>query len=295
MSNLLLMDQSSLMHQGFHTSGHLQHRGVETGILYGFINCLISYVKWCDKYKACPIRLVVCQDSKPYIRSEIYPEYKSNRKGNDDPGKARMFRQAFYQIVKFMDLAGIEYVGQPGLEADDIMAILAKKYHKDYTHVLLGSSDSDLNQLLDITNLTLLKGKPAALTPYNHISFTSEYPELDSARLWHRVEALTGGHNGLPGIKTIGYKKALAYLTGGKLSDKDRGLIEREISHVSGFYRLSMLPIISGDYFRIVSLKSRSDQPKPDYSGLNNYLSGLGFTALNSIVGFIRKIDERQT
>jgi len=57
----------------------LSHEGRKTGGVYGFITTMSKYIL---RFK--PTNIVICMDTKPYIRSEIYPQYKMDRKALGD-------------------------------------------------------------------------------------------------------------------------------------------------------------------------------------------------------------------
>jgi 5'-3' exonuclease len=101
-----------------------------------------------------PTKLIIAMDAGNYWRKEYYPEYKANRK---------IIRNAsiidfdkFFEVVNLFTeslkklLPNICFLNVPTCEADDIIAILTKKYIND--EVICISTDRDMYQLLKYPN-----------------------------------------------------------------------------------------------------------------------------------------------
>jgi DNA polymerase-1 len=86
-------------------------------------------------------RSLVCLSPSKNFRNDLYPEYKANRKKSSKPVGYKVARDHFE--------ANFEMVLRPGLEADDVMGIIAtggsRKYAAD-EHVIC-SPDKDMRQV----------------------------------------------------------------------------------------------------------------------------------------------------
>lgn len=204
---LLLIDFLNLFYKGFCVHSALEHKGVNTGGLYGMATQLANLL-----IKIKPDHVVFCHDNKPYFRSVDFPNYKVDRKNKKkDIARYKAIQVGRKLCLEFIDILGIPLMESAGLEADDIIALMVKKYHTKYAHIIVASNDDDLYQLLCFTNLQLYRGSKKGM--YSHVDFAKEFPSLDSPSQWNDAVAYSGGHNGLPGIKGVGVATAIRIIT----------------------------------------------------------------------------------
>ncbi len=227
-SKLLLIDYYNLMYRNLYAMERLSFEGRKTGGIYGFISATAKYIL---RFK--PTNIVVCMDRKPYARSKMYPEYKMDRKVSADPDAVQFSNTVLELVFKTL---GLPVIGLPGLEADDIIGHLTKKYF-DTFDVVIASNDSDLLQLLE-PNIIILGAKDKEWTLK---SFNETYPGIKPYQ-WPIVTAMVGSHNGVPGIKGIGIKTAMKLLTSKTLPE----LVEHLDEHKEDLLRnvnLARLPL----------------------------------------------------
>lgn len=142
---ILVIDANSLCYQAMFTLGGLSYKEQSTGVIFGFLNRLLSLTK---RFQTnC---FVFCFDSKKSVRKSIYSEYKANR-SNPNPEMAKMKEIMFPQITllrkEILPQMGFKNIFmRPGYESDDIIARIVKTIQADFVVV---SQDNDLNQLLD--------------------------------------------------------------------------------------------------------------------------------------------------
>lgn len=151
--NHIIVDSSSIVYSAFYSYGVLSYQGKPTGIIYGFLSKILSLSKEFDSSK-----FYFCWDSDKSYRKEIYKEYKSNRRKNltEDEKIAYMYKNEQSKELSGSILKTIGFMNnfqQDGFEADDLLAILAKKLCKKKKKVLLITSDSDLFQCLDYCDI----------------------------------------------------------------------------------------------------------------------------------------------
>jgi len=92
-------------------------------------------------------KIIICVDSKKNWRKEIYPGYKSHRKKIRDKSAINFndYFEIFEEIIEELKKDfPYKVIQVPYAEADDIIAVLAKKLEK----TIIISSDKDFKQLL---------------------------------------------------------------------------------------------------------------------------------------------------
>lgn len=225
--SLLVIDLANTVFRSMHVHLQLEFDGIFTGGLYGVIN---QFAHQINKYH--PTHILVCKDQSPYLRKKYYAEYKQNRKKTEDNEFGDMIKTSFQLVEEFCTFLQIPLWSIPGLEADDLIAHCAKKHEDDYKKIYVLSNDDDLNQLLHIQNLILLRKN----REYNWETFYEEFPTL-TPKDWVLVTSLSGTHNGVKGLDRVGLKTAIkimndipkledVYAKNKELLDRNYGLIE---------------------------------------------------------------------
>ena len=206
MKKMLLVDGNSLFFRAYYATAYTRMTttsfGVPTNAVYGFatmINKAIELVQ--------PQAMVVAFDSgKKTFRHDQYADYKGTRKALPEELIAQ-----FPIVREYCDAAGLCYWQEDGLEADDIIGSLVKRYPDWDINVL--SSDKDLLQLIDKTTSVWLMKK--GLT---------EIEEMDESKLqelWglrpNQIPDLKGlmgdASDNIPGLPGVGEKTALKLLS----------------------------------------------------------------------------------
>jgi len=222
---LLLVDYSNVMHRSIAVKKDLfSYNGRYTGGLYGFISQISKAIN-----DFIPTNLLICKDTKPYLRSKEYEDYGTFKKRdnpNEVDGDTNFIGESITYIDEFLEKFNIPTVGSVGYEADDYIALAVKKFHQDYDRIIILSNDDDLYQLMIHDNVFVAKKKGL----YGKQEFIEEF-EIDPLK-WVDVTAMSGTHNSIEGIPRIGYKTAIKLLKkkGVKLlevQEKNSELIER--------------------------------------------------------------------
>ncbi|MEA3471536.1 MAG: 5'-3' exonuclease H3TH domain-containing protein, partial [Thermodesulfobacteriota bacterium] len=144
---LFLIDGSNYIYRAFYAIRELSNsKGFSTNAIYGFTNMLM---KLCRDWE--PDYIAVVFDSKgPTFRHEAYEEYKANRKAMPD--------EMIPQIPKIKEIVrgfSMPVFEEPGMEADDIIGTLVKKYSGENFKTVIISGDKDLMQLVSENVLML--------------------------------------------------------------------------------------------------------------------------------------------
>ncbi|MBI1729563.1 DNA polymerase I [Candidatus Acetothermia bacterium] len=138
---LLLLDASSIFYPAYHVMKNFATRdGFPTGAIYGFLRTLIMLLR---DYPSDHVAVVYDAPGKK-IRHEKYEQYKATRRKMED--NLVMQVPVIKELVQDLGLPSYE---QMGLEADDLIAMLANQARKEGYEVLIATGDKDLLQLVD--------------------------------------------------------------------------------------------------------------------------------------------------
>lgn len=140
MSEIYLVDGSAYIYRAFHAIAPLTNsKGLATNAVLGFVNMVHRLQK-----ERNPERLGIAFDAKgPTFRHEMYDAYKANR-----PPMPEDLREQLPWIKRFVPASGITLIEQQGVEADDIIATLSRRFAREGHKVVIVSGDKDLLQLV---------------------------------------------------------------------------------------------------------------------------------------------------
>ena len=214
----MLVDGNSVLFRAFYATIYgrpmTTSQGVPTNAVFAFANMLNKAIELIK-----PDALMVAFDSKKQnFRHEIYADYKSGRKEAPEELVVQ-----FSVVREYLDAMNICRYEQEGIEADDIIGSLVKKY-PDWD-IQIFSSDHDLLQLVDETTSMFLMKKGI-----------SEMEEVtpDSLMQWMGItptqiidlKGLMGdSSDNIPGVPKVGEKTALKLLA-------DYDSVEGVLAHV---------------------------------------------------------------
>ncbi len=196
----VLIDSNALIHRGFHAIPHLSTQdGTPTNAAYGFTMTLLSAIK-----ELKPTHIAAAFDRpEPTFRHIAYQDYKAHRTKAPD----ELYQQI--PICKdILDSLNIPIFEQPGLEADDIIGILAQQIKKLKIPVIIVTGDMDSLQLVDdkVKVYTLKRGLKDTVI-YNPQSVKLRYGF--EPKLLIDYKALRGDpSDNIPGVPGIGEKTA---------------------------------------------------------------------------------------
>ena len=139
---LTLIDGNSLLFRAYYGVHSRLSRsdGTPTGAVYGFLNMILPVLA-----AARPEDSFVCifDASRITFRQDIYPEYKANR--SETP--ADLITQGA-MVRAAMAAVGMPVLCIPGVEADDVIATLARENCTAHDATRIITSDKDLMQLV---------------------------------------------------------------------------------------------------------------------------------------------------
>jgi 5'-3' exonuclease len=162
-----------------------------------------------------PARLVACWDAdwRPAFRVAAVPSYKAHRLAADGTSEETPPALAAQVplIEQVLQAAGLAVAGQPGFEADDVIATLAAR-SEDPVDVVTG--DRDLFQLVDDARGIRVIYTQRGLLNMDVIDEAAVSAKYDiPGRAYADFAALRGDpSDGLPGVPGVGEKTAAALI-----------------------------------------------------------------------------------
>ena len=260
---LLIVDLNNILHRAIavnpYLTGRYREDRIYTGGIYGTLKQINSAIE-----KHMIDEMIVCSDTPPYIRTSMYKGYKANRSQKPKELSDKI-SDSKHLLNKYFKILNIKIWKEEGYEADDLIASICDTYHKTYSKILIMSNDKDLYQLLVFPNVfvSTKEGK------YGKEEFLKDYGI--SPEKWHLVAALSGGHNGLPGVEGIGEKTAI------KMILKGRNFIKSFIKKNKVVKKLSAMAKLPIDTDILERTPQISKATKKSVKKANMFLRKLGF------------------
>ena len=179
--------------------------GNNVSAVYGFFNTIMSLIR---QYQ--PQYLVVAMDAKgKTFRHEMYDQYKANREKTPED-----LHSQIPVIDGFLDGMHIPHFSIVGMEADDIIATIAKKASSQDIDTVMVTGDKDLLQLVR-SDVFALRPPRKGEKEYR-LCAEAEVRELFGVGPEQIVDYLTilgDSSDNVPGIDGIGEKGAVKLLT----------------------------------------------------------------------------------
>ena len=198
---LILVDGSAFLFRSYFStlSQNLTNEsGFPTGAMFGVVNAIKHLQR---KYQGAKIIMIF--DAKgSNFRHEMFPDYKANRSPAEDDLVIQI--EPLYRIVRAM---GFHFLCEKGVEADDVIATLAKLAREEGIETIIASGDKDLFQLVggNIKQLDM-KGKLYGEEEVKEKMGVNPHQILD-------LLALTGDSaDNIPGVPSVGPKTASKWL-----------------------------------------------------------------------------------
>lgn len=202
---ILLVDLSNQLWRSAHVFSGLTHDGVFTGGLYGV---LLGYSHAMLDVGA--TRLVLCLDTKPYLRSRDYPEYKKLSRTEVDEDLAAAVQQSRRLVLDMCAELRIPTWGIKGFESDDLIGHVVMRDRHRYNLIVAQSNDSDLGQLFWHERFRIHKGVDKKTKRAIILDRAAFFADKFSITPDQYVKALaySGTHNDVAGVSGIGPAKS---------------------------------------------------------------------------------------
>ena len=198
MKKFVLIDGNSLINRAFYATPILTAPdGRYTNAVYAFINMLIKLV-----VDVKPDYMLVAFDvHAPTFRHEMYSDYKGTRKPMPEE-----LRPQIDLLKEVLDILGIARYECAGIEADDIIGSLAKKY--DYlTYIITGDKDS-FQLVDDTTSVYFTRRGITDVEVYNQENF-KEKTGIEPIQIIDLKALMGDSSDNIPGVPGVGEKTGL--------------------------------------------------------------------------------------
>jgi DNA polymerase I len=218
---LFLIDGPSLVYRAFFAlpESIATSTGVPTNAIFGFASMLVKIV---TEHGVCPT--VVAWDAGTSGRSELYADYKAQRRSRPD-----LLKQQWPAMEPLVEAFGYRNVRVEGYEADDVIASLAQQAlaAEPPVPVMIVTGDRDVFQLIDGNGLVKVMATSRGITDtkvYDRQAVIDRYgiaPELIPD--FYGLKGDTSDN--IPGVPGIGDKTASELL-------QRFGTLEDVLAHV---------------------------------------------------------------
>ncbi|HEX4465590.1 MAG TPA: DNA polymerase I, partial [Solirubrobacteraceae bacterium] len=218
---LFLIDGPSLVYRAFFAlpESIATSTGIPTNAIFGFASMLVKIV---TEYGVCPT--VVAWDAGSSGRTEVYAEYKAQRRSRPD-----LLKQQWPAMEPLVEAFGYSNVKIEGYEADDVIASLTERaLHADpAVPVMIVTGDRDAFQLIDADGLVKVMATSRGITEtkiYDRQAVIDRYgiaPE--SIPDFYGLKGDTSDN--IPGVPGIGDKTASELI-------QSYGTLEQVLAHI---------------------------------------------------------------
>lgn len=196
---IILIDGTSYIFRAFHALPPLtSSSGAPTGALYGF--CAMIH-KLLQDYPQIPMVFFFDAGGKNW-RHERYSGYKAHRTAPPDELIAQI-----ESLKEVLPAFGMPIVQQHGIEADDLIAVVARRYSEKGL-VLISSPDKDFTQIVS-KNIILEQSLDSKR--YDLQAVEEKYG-LPQSQIIDYFSLIGDASDGIPGVPKIGPKTAVKLL-----------------------------------------------------------------------------------
>ncbi len=197
---LVLVDGSSFVFRAYHALPHMSNAaGLTTNALRGYLSMLL---KTLDAYPSA-YAAVVMDPVGTTFRHELYDLYKAHR-----PPTPEDLKEQFPYIQPLTDAMGIPTVRVEGVEADDVIATLARRGARAGIQVVIASGDKDLMQLIGdgVSMVDAMKDRT-----WDSAAVEEKFG-VPPAGVGEILAIMGDSADNIPGVKGIGAKGATALI-----------------------------------------------------------------------------------
>lgn len=191
-----LIDGSSFLYRAYYALKPMHAPdGTPVNAVYGFCRMIKRFF---DRFD--PAYCAVVWDSPgKTVRHEMFANYKATRQSQPTDFSSQK------QLVKeFADLIGLHQIAENGVEADDLLAALARDFSKKGIKTIIVTSDKDLSQIVS-ADIALFD--PFKETVRDVIAVENDYG-FSIAKIPFFYALIGDTSDNIPGVRGIGEKTA---------------------------------------------------------------------------------------
>ncbi len=197
---LLLVDGSSYLYRAFHALAPLTSpQGEPTGALFGVLN-MLRRLRTEVAHEYCA---VVFDAKGKNFRHALYPEYKANR-----PPMPEDLRPQTEWVRELTALFGWTVLVVDDVEADDVMATLARQGEAAGMNVIMSTGDKDMAQLVN-PHITMVDTMKNAV--YDAAGVQEKFG-VTPAQIVDYLTLIGDTSDNVPGVDKCGPKTAVKWL-----------------------------------------------------------------------------------
>ena len=200
-NRIFVIDGSSYLYRAFHAMPPLStSSGHPTGAVKGVTNMLMNLKK---DSEGSPIIVVFDAKGKTF-RNDIYSEYKANR-----PPMPDELRNQLEPVKSICKAIGFPLIEIAGVEADDVIATIAKKAKDAKLKCVISSLDKDLMQLVDDPDTTLMNTMKHEI--FNEEKVLEKFG-VKPSQIIDMLALVGDSSDNIPGVPKVGQKTAAKWL-----------------------------------------------------------------------------------
>ena len=201
MDKFVIIDGNNLIFRAFYALPQLANADNEiSNAVFGFTNMIVKVIKEINpKYMA-----VTFDKSKKNFRHEKYADYKGTRKPTPEELKSQ-----FPILKNLLTKMNVMVIEEDGLEADDLIGSLSKKYNVEN---IIVTADRDSFQLInDHTTVMFPKKGITETIMYDEAKLKEEYG-ISPKQIIDLKSLMGDSSDNIPGVAGVGEKTALSLL-----------------------------------------------------------------------------------
>ncbi len=203
---VILIDGHSIAFRAFYAlpDSLVTKEGFPTNVIHGFLMMISKIIKDFDTDK-----LIITWDvSKKTFRTDLYEDYKGNRKSAPDEFKIQV-----KVLQKLIEKFNIPQVSVEGYEADDVLGTLSKSFNDNNEEVLIVTGDRDSFQLIgDKTNVLYTKRGISEVERFGKAEFKEKY-KISTSQYIEYLGLKGDSSDNIPGLPGVGEKTAINLLS----------------------------------------------------------------------------------
>ena len=277
---LCLVDGSSFLFRAFHAVPPLNNsKGEPTNAIHGVSNMLRKLI---NDYQSDYMAVVFDAAGKTF-RNDLYDQYKAQRPPMPDDLRVQI--EPLHHLIRAM---GLPLIMESGIEADDVLGILAQHAEQQGFKVVIATGDKDMAQL--VTDNIILENtmNNTRMDIQGVIDKFGVKPE----QIIDYLALIGDSSDNIPGVPKVGPKTAAKWLEQYQTldnliahADEIKGKIGENLRASLGFIPLAkQLTTIRCDLTLPYGIEDLKRKPV-DNSELRNLLTELGFSSWLKTLG----------